>query len=86
MNESNLIGLSIGVYMASWVLYLLYMAFRKKGMGLAGDLVALTGLVLQTLAIGARWVESYRMGIGHAPLSNLYESMVFFSWTIASST
>jgi cytochrome c-type biogenesis protein CcsB len=83
MNESNLIGLSIGVYMASWVLYLLYMAFRKRGIGLAGDLVALTGLVLQTLAIGVRWVESYRMGIGHAPLSNLYESMVFFSWTIA---
>ena len=26
-------------------------------------------------------VESYRLGIGHAPLSNLYESLVFFSWT-----
>jgi cytochrome c-type biogenesis protein CcsB len=29
-----------------------------------------------------RWVESYRLGIGHAPLSNMYESLVFFSWTI----
>jgi len=29
-----------------------------------------------------RWVESYRMGIGHAPLSNLYESLVFFAWCI----
>jgi cytochrome c-type biogenesis protein CcsB len=29
-----------------------------------------------------RWVESYQLGIGHAPLSNLYESLVFFSWTI----
>jgi cytochrome c-type biogenesis protein CcsB len=51
-------------------------------MGLAGDMVALTGVVLQTLSIGLRWAESYRMGIGHAPLSNLYESMVFFAWTI----
>ncbi len=30
-----------------------------------------------------RWVESYQMGVGHAPLSNLYESLVFFAWTIA---
>jgi len=27
-------------------------------------------------------VESYRLGIGHAPLSNLYESLIFFAWTI----
>ena len=29
-----------------------------------------------------RWLESYKLGIGHAPLSNMYESLVFFSWTI----
>jgi cytochrome c-type biogenesis protein CcsB len=29
-----------------------------------------------------RWVESYSLGIAHAPLSNLYESLVFFSLTI----
>ena len=29
-----------------------------------------------------RWAESYKMGIGHAPLSNMYESLVFFAWTI----
>jgi cytochrome c-type biogenesis protein CcsB len=30
-----------------------------------------------------RWVESYTMGIGRIPLSNLYESLVFFSLMIA---
>lgn len=83
MTESNLIGLSIGAYMASWLLYLLHVAFRRRGVGRAGDAFAWTGLVLQTLSIGMRWVESHRLGIGHAPLSNLYESMVFFSWTTA---
>ncbi len=84
MTESTLIRLGLFVYMGSWVLYLLHAAFRKnKSLGLAGDIAALAGLLLQTAAIGARWVESYRMGIGHAPLSNLYESMVFFAWTIA---
>ena len=83
MTESNLIGLSIGAYMASWILYLLHVAFRRRAVGRAGDALAWTGVVLQTLAIAVRWVESHRMGIGHAPLSNLYESMVFFSWTTA---
>jgi cytochrome c-type biogenesis protein CcsB len=45
--------------------------------------VALLGLIGNTAGIVMRWVESYRMGIGHAPLSNLYESLVFFAWTIA---
>jgi cytochrome c-type biogenesis protein CcsB len=34
-----------------------------------------------TAGLLLRWVESYQMGIGHAPLSNLYESLVFFAWT-----
>src|SRR5208283_3252518 len=53
-------------------------AFRKTAIGL---LVFLW--VLHTVAIGLRWVESYQQGIGHAPLSNLYESLVFFGWAIA---
>ncbi|MDA8405986.1 MAG: c-type cytochrome biogenesis protein CcsB [Deltaproteobacteria bacterium] len=39
--------------------------------------------ILHTVSIGLRWVESYQLGIGHAPLSNLYESLVFFSWSVA---
>jgi cytochrome c-type biogenesis protein CcsB len=39
--------------------------------------------VAHTVAIAMRWIESYQMGIGHAPLSNLYESLVFFAWAIA---
>ena len=38
---------------------------------------------IHTASIGLRWVESYQLGIGHAPLSNLYESLVFFSWSVA---
>jgi len=33
-------------------------------------------------AIIMRWIESYQMGIGHAPLTNMYESLVFYSWCI----
>ena len=47
-----------------------------------GTYLSLTGFAAQTLAIILRWVESYKMGIGHAPFSNLYESLVFFAWTL----
>jgi cytochrome c-type biogenesis protein CcsB len=46
-----------------------------------GWLIILWGL--HTTSIGLRWVESYEMGIGHAPLSNLYESLIFFGWSIS---
>lgn len=38
--------------------------------------------LIHTFAIGLRWIESYHHGIGHAPLSNYYESLVFFGWAI----
>jgi cytochrome c-type biogenesis protein CcsB len=82
MEESKLIGLCIFLYLASWVSYLVYAAFRKKTAGVTGDVLVVSGLLLQTFSIGLRWWDSHRLGIGHAPLSNLYESMVFFSWAI----
>jgi len=77
-----MILICILAYLASWLLYLFHAIFHKQRAGTVGDLLALGGLLLHTYTIGYRWVESYRLGIGHAPLSNLYESMVFFSWTI----
>ena len=47
-------------------------------------LVLLVGVwIVHTGSIGLRWIESYQMGIGHAPLSNLYESLIFFAWAVA---
>lgn len=72
-------------YMAVAVLYLigygsglLVTKFRRLLMA-----ALLLVFAFHTAGIGLRWVESYQMGIGHAPLSNLYESLVFFSWCIA---
>lgn len=38
------------------------------------------GLVAMTLALGLRWAAA---GLYHPPWSNLYESLVFFSWGLA---
>jgi cytochrome c-type biogenesis protein CcsB len=71
------------LYLLCTVLYFSYLAFRSERLGkIAGGASWIT-LLIHTAAISWRWVESYQMGIGHAPLSNMYESLVFFSWCIA---
>ncbi len=64
------------------LLFFLFLGSRNRTIGYAGSIIVYFGFILQTVAIGLRWKESYLLGIGHAPLSNLYESVVFFSWTI----
>ena len=57
--------------------------FRAQKIGkIATGVTAITFLI-NTAGIGKRWYESHQMGIGYAPLSNMYESLVFFAWSIA---
>ncbi len=68
-------GFSAFLYIAAWV-------FKKPMLEKPAVWAALVGVAGCTAGIILRWVESYRLGIGHAPLSNLYESLIFFSWVI----
>src|SRR5512138_334294 len=82
MSSSMLFNITTILYMVSMLVFFAFLATKNKGVGLAGSLVAYAGWLIQTAAILLRWKESYDLGHGHAPLSNLYESVVFFSWTI----
>jgi cytochrome c-type biogenesis protein CcsB len=82
MTSSLLFNVTTFSYLISMVLFFAFLASRIKAVGLGGSLAAYFGFLAQTVAIGLRWKESYDMGHGHAPLSNLYESVVFFTWTI----
>ena len=81
MDSALLFTFATIAYLVAMVLYISYLAFRNEGIGKAATLIAYAGLVLQTIALGMRWAESYQMGIGRVPLSNLYESLVFFTWS-----
>jgi cytochrome c-type biogenesis protein CcsB len=70
------------VYFAVFMLYLIMMVMGKGLFGRLATLVASAGLTAHTLGIILRWVESYNLGMGHAPFSNLYESLIFFAWTL----
>ena len=83
MTSSLLFNITTLLYLAAMLAFFAAMANRTIiFFGAAGSYIAFGGLLLQTIAIGLRWKESYDLGVGHAPLSNLYESVVFFSWTI----
>ncbi len=70
------------IYFGSAIFYIFRMVTGKEFWGPLASVIAFIGLIAQTFGLILRWFESYKMGIGHAPLSNLYESLIFFSWTI----
>lgn len=82
MDSSQILSYTTFVYFGAFMTYLLGMVMNRAVLSRMGTYLSLLGFTAQTLAIILRWVESYEMGIGHAPLSNLYESLVFFSWTL----
>ena len=82
MDSSKLLGITTFIYLFSSMIYMVMFIFRVKKIGMLATVITIIGFLTQTAGIGMRWLESYQMGIGHAPLSNMYESLVFFSWSI----
>ncbi|MEJ2158770.1 MAG: c-type cytochrome biogenesis protein CcsB [Desulfobacteraceae bacterium] len=70
-------GLAAVLYLFSWV-------FHKEAPGKLATWVTLLACIGNAAGIALRWYESYQLGggYGHAPLSNIYESLTFFSLTI----
>lgn len=82
MSGSLVLSIVTFIYGLAGFLYICAWIFRKQSIGRVATWIALIGLIGNTTGILMRWVESYQLGIGHAPFSNLYESLVFFAWVI----
>lgn len=83
MNSSLFLSLTTFIYGLAALLYLVAWVFKKQKPGNAATWIMIAGVVGNTAGLGLRWMESYQLGIGHAPLSNLYESLVFFALTLS---
>jgi cytochrome c-type biogenesis protein CcsB len=79
MDSTVLHNIATFAYLFATFFYIAYLAFRTSVVGNIATGLAGLGVVVHATAKALRWVESYRMGIGHAPLSNMYESMSFFA-------
>ncbi|HPQ44898.1 MAG TPA: cytochrome c biogenesis protein CcsA [Syntrophales bacterium] len=82
MNDTYILSVTTFVYFFAAFFYLSSLFFHKRFVERVALIFVCSGCALHTVAIGIRWIISYHLGIGHAPLSNFYESLVFFSWAI----
>jgi cytochrome c-type biogenesis protein CcsB len=82
LSSSFLFNISMAIYLISFLGYLVFTASRNKSVGKSTSLLLVTGLVFHSLGLVLRWRETHQTGYGYVPLSNMYESLIFFSWTI----
>jgi cytochrome c-type biogenesis protein CcsB len=86
MDSSQFFGIASLAYILAMVVYIAYLVFRNSAIGIVGTVLTLVGFVSHTIAFGIRWKEFYdigQMGILRAiPLTNLYESLIFFVWCL----
>lgn len=82
MNSSQLLGITTFTYLLASFLYVAVLVFQARKLATIATGFTVIALLIQTAGLGLRWIESYQIGYGHAPLTNMYESVVFFSWTI----
>lgn len=65
-------------YLATMILYIGYWIFKKEWLGQTATVLAMISTFAIFMMLIFRTKES-----GHAPFSNLYESMAFFVWIIS---
>ncbi len=80
MNESIFFLMSFILYGAAVLLYFGFYFFRKPVWASVGFLAAAAGTALHSAALVLRTIES-----GHAPFTNMYESLSFYSWALVLS-
>lgn len=83
MNSSAILSYTTFVYGMAAFLYIFAFIFKKDLPGKVATWVAAVGLAGNIAGFLLRWIESYQLGFGRIPLSNLYESLVFFAICIA---
>jgi cytochrome c-type biogenesis protein CcsB len=82
MSDTAILSGVTFVYLLSFLLYLVGMVRGKEFWGSVASWAARIGFLLHSAALLLRWKSSYDLGIGHAPLANFYESLIFFAWAV----
>ncbi len=80
--SQTLFNTSLGIYLICSLGYLIFATFRNKLLGGICTSLLTLGLLIHSGGLVFRWMETHRAGYGYVPLSNMYESLIFFSWTI----
>jgi cytochrome c-type biogenesis protein CcsB len=82
LSSQTFFNISMGIYLLCFLGYLIFTASRNRSLGTVSSILLIIGLFIHSGGLVARWLETHQTGYGYVPLSNMYESLVFFSWTI----
>jgi cytochrome c-type biogenesis protein CcsB len=78
--DRDFFWLSFWMYLASFVLFSIYVAVRKRGVGLTATVAFFAAFALHTAGLTARWIITT-----HPPFSTMYEYALTMSWAVALS-
>jgi cytochrome c-type biogenesis protein CcsB len=95
MSSSFFFNISAFAYILAMVIYISYLVSKSRTVGVIATTLTIAGFVSQSLAFAIRWIHSYDFWIASnpasgflesilraAPLRNLYESLIFFVWSL----
>jgi len=83
MNSVMVFNIALAVFLLAELVYILYLVTRAEGAGKAATIVAWVGFGVETVAFLLRTFEFMLSHQRRLPLTNLYESLVFFAWSVA---
>jgi len=96
--SSQILGAVMLIYLLAAILFLMAELWSSPRLPAAGRIMLWLGLGIHSAALLGRWVESYQLALAqsvpaalaeklrliivYAPLSNFYESLIFFAWCL----
>ena len=80
--SNHLLTLVTFVYFAASLFYLGLEIFKRINLGIVASWLTVTALSMLSAAFILRWLANHQLGMGHAPLSNLFESLILFAWLL----
>ncbi len=95
MSSATFFDISVGLYLTAMITYVIFLVVKNRTVGIVATVLTIAGLISQTIALIIRWVTSYSFWTAShpasgvvesllraAPLRNLYESLIFFVWSL----
>ena len=82
LSSQTFFNVSMAIYLICFLSYLIFATSRNKIVGTLSTSLLIIGLIIHSVGLVFRWLETHQTGFGYVPLSNMYESLIFFSWTI----
>jgi cytochrome c-type biogenesis protein CcsB len=82
MSSSFILTVTTYGWFVCSLFYAIVLLFKRSFFGKLAVVGSIAVLLMQLVGMILRWKESYDLSIGHAPITNLYESLVFGSWSV----